>query len=179
MRRPIRFSCWQGLLVVCIVLQFSADANPQSLPNLIAEWSNGPITALTPLPYQRWCEMHLRVKNVGRGSFRRNFTVTFRPTVNKERAFWQYGSISSPFRGKIDECSADANGVTCSLTPIAPGDFTGLDFAVRPMQAGITILDVRVDTENTVSESHEANTFISATQVKTIRSGDHVACSLQ
>lgn len=123
--------------------------------------------------------MNLDVKNIGRRGFRRNFTVTFRPTVNRKRAYWIYGDISSPFRGKIDECSADANGVTCSLTPIAPVDFTGLEIAVRPMEGGITILDVRVDTGKTVSESHEANTFISATQVRTISSGDHVASSLQ
>lgn len=165
------------LVAAVFVAVLPSDAIAQSRPNLVAEWRPF-ITVMTPIPYrpQPYCTLTLVVKNTGRDSFNRSFKVEFRPKVDREPAFWQYGNVWSPFQGRVDECQTRTEGVDCWLAPIPPGGATSLEIGVFPMEGGTTILDVRVDTRGNVTESHEANTFITATVVKVPRSGERTPC---
>jgi hypothetical protein len=145
-------------------------------PNLIATWSPF-ITVMTPIPYNSWCTLHLQIKNTGTEGFSQNFKVTFRPTRNRRLVTWQYGSVRSNFLGDIaGDCGAVPNGgVQCWLRPIPRGDATALEIQVRATNVA-SILEVKVDTENNVSEKYEANTFITAIGVRVPRSNEETPC---
>jgi len=177
MLSPKKIGGSPSLLIAVVFACLTGPSLAEARPNLIAEW-NPFITVMTPIPYRppNWCTLYLDIKNTGRDSFTQNFKVEFRPKVDRRRAFWQYGTVVSTFGGRIDDCETRSEGVDCWLRPIQPGGATRLEITVFPMEGGSTILEVKVDTRGNVTESHEANTFITAAVVRSPRRGERTPC---
>lgn len=155
MRRPATMLC----TVLC-TLMLSAPA-AEARPNLTAKFTTN-ISAVRPLPPNRWCTVYVEVENRGDQSFSNNFLVKVR--AKNGTYFWN--NVGGWVGDRGGDCGPVSNGVDCWLKPIAAGRSKGFHFDLYPRYSGPEALIIYVDTTNAVAESYEANTFVTAAYVR-------------